>query len=40
MFRRDEARAAGFFDLLSEAVAGLFPVPVLEALIARLEDRR
>jgi hypothetical protein len=40
MSRRDAARGAGFLDLLSEAVSGLFPVSVLESLIARLEDRR
>jgi hypothetical protein len=40
MSQRDPAREAGFLDLLSQAVTGLFPLPVLEALIARLEDRR
>lgn len=39
MFRHDVARAAGYLDLMSEALAGLFPSPVLEALIARLEVR-
>lgn len=37
MPRRDAAREAGFLELMSEAMAGLFPGPVLEALIARLE---
>lgn len=40
MSQHEAARGAGFLDLFSQAVTGLFPVPVLEALIARLEDRR
>ncbi|WP_274378898.1 hypothetical protein [Tabrizicola thermarum] len=40
MSRHDAARGVGFLDLFSRAVTGLFPGPVLEALIARLEDRR
>lgn len=40
MSRRDAAREADFLDLISEAMAGLFPGPVLEALIARLEVRK
>lgn len=39
MSRHDAARGAGFLDLMSEALSGLFPGPVLEALIARLEVR-
>ena len=39
MFRHDVARAAGYLGLMSDALAGLFPGPVLEALIARLEVR-
>lgn len=39
MSRHDAARSAGFLDLMSEALAGLFPGPVLEALIAQLEVR-
>ena len=40
MSRRDAAREAEVLDLISEAMAGLFPGPVLEALIARLEVRK
>lgn len=40
MSRRDAAREAGFLDMISEAMAGMFPGAVLEALIARLEVRR
>ena len=37
MSRRNAVREAGFLDLMSAAMAGLFPGPVLETLIARLE---
>jgi hypothetical protein len=37
MPERDTARGADFLDLLLTAASGLFPGPVLEALIARLE---
>ncbi len=39
MSRHDAAREAGYLDLLNEALAGLFPCPALEAMIARLEVR-
>jgi hypothetical protein len=34
---REAAREADFMDLILTATKGLFPGPVLEALIARLE---
>lgn len=40
MSERDTGRAADFLDLLSQAMAGCFPGPILEALIGRLEGRR
>lgn len=40
MPERDAAGPADFLDLLLGAVAGVFPAPVLEALIARMEGGR
>lgn len=37
MPRTESDRRADFLDLLQAAANGIFPVPVLEALIARLE---
>ena len=37
MPERDAARGADFLELFLTAASGLFPGPVLEALIARLE---
>jgi hypothetical protein len=37
MPQRDTARSADFLDLFLTAATGVFPVQVLEALIARLE---
>jgi hypothetical protein len=34
---REAARGAEYWDLIQLATKGLFPGPVLEALIARLE---
>lgn len=34
---REAARGADFLDLILMATKGLFPGPVLEAMIARLE---
>jgi hypothetical protein len=40
MSRHEAARGAGLMDLFAKAVTGIFPGPVLEALIARLEVRQ
>lgn len=40
MPRSETARGNDFLDLLSQAMQGMFPGPVLEALIARLEVGR
>lgn len=40
MPKRDAAGAAEILDLLVGAMSGVFPTPVLEALIARLEGTR
>jgi hypothetical protein len=40
MPEREPARRADFLDLLSQAMHGVFPGPMLEALIARLEVAR
>jgi hypothetical protein len=40
MTRRDQGPAADVLDLIFSAVQGVFPGPVMEALIARLEAAR
>jgi hypothetical protein len=37
MSQREMAPGAGLLELMSQAMAGWFPGPALEALIARLE---
>lgn len=40
MQQRDTARRAEVLDIFRSAATGVFPGPVLEALIARLEAAR
>lgn len=40
MSQREVPPGADFLELISQAVSGFFPGPILETLIARMETRK